>query len=94
MEKNNLSEHINKTVKQLEKYLHELSEDHIKKAELISYWLRKYIYYLKQEETFIPSRNPEYKYKVRRAAIQAIKEELDKNSIEIPYMQIDVHNKS
>lgn len=61
MEKNNLSEHINKTVKQLEKYLHELSEDHIKKAELISYWLRKYIYYLKQEETFIPSRNPEYK---------------------------------
>ena len=38
--------------------------------------------------------NPEYKYKVRRAAIQAIKEELDKNSIEIPYMQIDVHNKS
>ena len=36
---------------------------------------------------------PEYKYKVKRAALRAIKNELDKNNIEIPYTQIDIHNR-
>ena len=36
---------------------------------------------------------PEFKYKVKRSALKAIKEELDKNNIEIPYMQVDVHSK-
>lgn len=61
MEHNDLVNHIQKTVDQLKVYLNNLSIGNEKKAELISYWLRKYIYYLKQEETFIPSRNPDYK---------------------------------
>lgn len=36
---------------------------------------------------------PEYKYAVKRAVLKAIKEELDKNNIEIPYTQIDIHSK-
>ena len=37
--------------------------------------------------------NPEFKYSVRRIANKAIKEELDRNEISVPYTQIDIHNK-
>ena len=33
------------------------------------------------------------KIQVRYKANRIIKEELDKNNIEIPYMQVDIHNK-
>lgn len=36
---------------------------------------------------------PEYKYSVKRQATQIIKDELDKNSIDVPYPQMDLHNK-
>ena len=36
---------------------------------------------------------PEDKFTVKRFVLRTIKLDLDKNEIEIPYMQVDVHNK-
>lgn len=38
--------------------------------------------------------DPHIKYQVRRNVYRIIKTEMDKNGIEIPYTQLDVHNKS
>ena len=37
--------------------------------------------------------NPQYKLQVRRDTIKSIVLGLDKNNIDVPYTQIDIHNK-
>lgn len=47
--------------RQLERFINDSSEAHLKKANLISYWLKTYAEYLELEETFDPKRNISYK---------------------------------
>lgn len=47
--------------KQLERYIEDYSQTHLKKANLISYWLKDFIEYVKFEEKFDPTRNIAYK---------------------------------
>ena len=37
--------------------------------------------------------NPDYKLSVGKAALRAVKIVLDENKIEVPYPQLDIHNK-
>lgn len=45
----------------LEKYINDPSGNHLKKAHLISYWLKEYVQMIDFEETFDPKRNISYK---------------------------------
>ena len=47
--------------KLLEHYINDPSEAHLKKANLISYWLKDYVRFLNFEEQFDPKRNIAYK---------------------------------
>lgn len=47
--------------KQLERFINDSSGTHLKKANLISYWLKTYAEYLAFEEKFDPKRNIAYK---------------------------------
>lgn len=47
--------------KQLEYYINDSSGKHLKKANLISYWIKDYMRMLKFEETFNPTKNMAYK---------------------------------
>ena len=47
--------------KQLEYYINDPSGNHLKKANLISYWIKDYVRMIKYEETFNPARNIAYK---------------------------------
>ncbi|MGN0733719.1 MAG: type II toxin-antitoxin system PemK/MazF family toxin [Emergencia sp.] len=47
--------------KQLERFINDSSDTHLKKANLISYWLKTYAEYLAFEEKFDPKRNIAYK---------------------------------
>lgn len=47
--------------KMLESFINDTSEKHLKKANLISYWLNSYTSYLQNEESFSPSRLIRYK---------------------------------
>lgn len=51
-------QHLNKL---LESYILDSSEVHLKKADLISYWIKDYVRYLNFEETFDPKRYISYK---------------------------------
>ena len=52
---------IQKLNKLLERYINDPSGSHLKKANLISYWLKDYVRYLDFEEKFNPKRNIAYK---------------------------------
>lgn len=45
----------------LEGYINEPSGKHLKKANLISFWIKKYVDLINFEETFDPTRNIAYK---------------------------------
>ena len=47
--------------KQLEYYINDPSGNHLKKANLISYWLKDYVRMINYEEKFNPTRNIAYK---------------------------------
>lgn len=47
--------------KQLEYYINDSSGKHLKKANLISYWIKDYMRMIKFEETFNPTKNMAYK---------------------------------
>ena len=47
--------------KQLEYYINDPTGKHLKKANLISYWLKDFIRMIKYEETFNPAKNIAYK---------------------------------
>lgn len=47
--------------KLLEKYINDSSDEHLKKANLISYWMKDYTKYLEFEEIFDPKRYIAYK---------------------------------
>lgn len=57
----NKEDAISKLNNYLEKLIDTNCNEHIKKADLISYWLKDYTRYLKGENTFIPSRQENYK---------------------------------
>ena len=52
---------INRLSGLLDKYINDESERHMKKANLISYWLRDYVRYLEFEEKFDPKKYIAYK---------------------------------
>lgn len=45
----------------LERFINDSSEDHLKKANLISYWIKDYVKMINFEEKFDPTRNIAYK---------------------------------
>ena len=47
--------------KQLEYYINDPSGNHLKKANLISYWLKDYVRMINYEERFNPTKNIVYK---------------------------------
>lgn len=47
--------------KLLEQYINDASGEHLKKANLISYWLQDYVKYIRFEDKFDPKRNVSYK---------------------------------
>lgn len=47
--------------KLLERYINDPSGAHLKKANLISYWLKDYVRFINFEEQFDPKRNIAYK---------------------------------
>lgn len=47
--------------KLLESYINDPTGKHLKKANLISYWLKDYVQYIHYEETFEPAKNISYK---------------------------------
>lgn len=57
----NKKEAIKKLNALLEKYINDPSGDHLKKANLMSYWLKDYVRYINFEESFQPKRNISYK---------------------------------
>lgn len=56
-----LENHVNKALKNINNYLHNLREDNPKKSELISYWIHDFIKMIKFEDTFKPTKNKNYK---------------------------------
>jgi len=52
---------LNSMEKLLESYITDPSGEHLKKANLISYWLRSYVDYIQQEETFDSTKLKSYK---------------------------------
>ena len=57
----NKKDAIRKLNRLLEGYINDPSGKHLKKANLISYWLKDYTRYLNFEEKFNPTRNIAYK---------------------------------
>ncbi len=57
----NKKEAIKALNKLLEIYINDPSMKHLKKAYLISYWIKDYVNYISFEETFDPARNIAYK---------------------------------
>lgn len=57
----NKKDAISKLDKFLDKYINNPTEEHIKKADLISYWLKDYTRYIEFEERFDPKRYIAYK---------------------------------
>lgn len=57
----NKKEAIKSLNKLLESYINDKSDKHLKKANLISYWLKDYVRMIDFEEKFNPSRNIAYK---------------------------------
>lgn len=57
----NKKEAIKSLNKLLESYINDKSDKHLKKANLISYWLKDYVRMIDFEEKFDPSRNIAYK---------------------------------
>lgn len=57
----NKKESIKLLNKLLEQYINDPSEKHLKKANLISYWLKDYVRMIDFEEEFDPTRNIAYK---------------------------------
>lgn len=57
----NKKESIKLLNKLLEQYINDPSEKHLKKANLISYWLKDYVRMIDFEEEFEPTRNIAYK---------------------------------
>lgn len=57
----NKKEAIKKLNRLLEQYINDSTGNHLKKANLISYWLKDYTRYLSFEEKFNPKRNIAYK---------------------------------
>lgn len=57
----NKKEAIKSLNKLLETYINDSSEKHLKKAHLISYWLKDYVRLINFEEKFDPTKNISYK---------------------------------
>lgn len=57
----NKKDAIKKLNKLLENYINDPSEKHLKKANLISYWVKDFTNYINKEESFEPTRNIAYK---------------------------------
>ena len=57
----NKKDSIKKLNNLLESYINSQSEDNLKKANLISYWLKNYVQYISQENKFNPTKLLSYK---------------------------------
>lgn len=57
----NKKEALKSLNKLLESYINDTSGNHLKKANLISYWIKNYVQYICYEENFDPAKNISYK---------------------------------
>lgn len=57
----NKKEAIKRLNKLLEQYINDTSNKHLKKAHLISYWIKDYVRMVDFEEKFVPTKNIAYK---------------------------------
>lgn len=56
-----LKTHINEAIEQLKSFLHSISENNKKKAMLIAYWIKTYVFFQKIEDDFNPKSLIRYK---------------------------------